>query len=56
MDEGLWSMVTAAGGMEKAILVLLAIASVALWSIVFLKIPELYAARKRSARFLSPPT
>src|SRR6266550_2298191 len=53
MDEGLWSMVTAAGGMEKGILVLLAIASIALWSIVFLKIPELYAAKKRSARFLS---
>jgi len=53
MDEGLWSMVTAAGGMEKAILVLLAFASVALWSIVFLKVPELYAAKKRSARFLA---
>jgi biopolymer transport protein TolQ len=53
MDEGLWSMVTAAGGMEKAILVLLAFASVALWSMVFLKVPELYAAKKRSAKFLA---
>ena len=52
MDDGLWSMVAAAGGMEKAILVLLAFASVALWAIVFLKVPELYSAKKRSAKFL----
>ncbi|HYG76018.1 MAG TPA: MotA/TolQ/ExbB proton channel family protein [Planctomycetota bacterium] len=52
MDDGLLSMVSAAGGMEKAILILLVFSSVALWSVVFLKIPELYAAKKNSARFL----
>jgi len=52
MDDGLLSMVAAAGGMEKAILIVLAVSSVALWSVVFLKVPELFFAKKNSARFL----
>ena len=53
MDEGLWSMVSAAGGMEKAILVVLAVCSIILWSIVFLKIPEFRAAKRNSALFMT---
>jgi biopolymer transport protein TolQ len=52
MNDGLLQMVSQAGGMEKAILILLAFSSIALWAVVFLKIPELYAAKKNSARFL----
>lgn len=52
MGEGIWSMVSQAGAMEQFILVLLALASVALWSIAFLKLPELRRAKKNSAAFL----
>jgi biopolymer transport protein TolQ len=52
MGDGIWSMISAAGGMEKSILLVLAVCSVALWSIVFLKIPELRRAKRNSARFL----
>jgi|GEM_PF-443174 len=52
MNDGLLQMVSSAGGMEKFILIVLAISSIALWAVVFLKIPEIYAAKKNSARFL----
>ena len=52
MGDGLLTMISTAGTMEKAILILLAIGSVALWSVVFLKIPELLGAKRNSKRFL----
>jgi biopolymer transport protein TolQ len=52
MNDGLLQMISSAGGMEKAILIILAFSSIALWAVVFLKIPEIYAAKKNSARFL----
>ena len=52
MDEGLWSMVSAAGAMEKGILALLLVMSIVLWTIVFLKLPEFIAARRSSNLFM----
>jgi biopolymer transport protein TolQ len=52
MGEGLWTMISNAGGMEQAIMLLLAVASVALWSLVFLKVPEMIRARKASEAFM----
>lgn len=53
MDDALWSMIAAAGTIEKGILVLLAVLSVALWSMVFLKAPEIFAAKKNGAKFMA---
>jgi biopolymer transport protein TolQ len=53
MDDALWSMITAAGTIEKGILVLLAVLSVALWSMVFLKAPEIFAAKRNGAKFMA---
>jgi biopolymer transport protein TolQ len=53
MDQGLWNMVANAGGVEQAVLVLLAIASMVMWSIIFLKVPEIRRARKSSAKFMA---
>ena len=53
MDDALWSMISAAGTIEKGILILLAVLSVALWSMVFLKAPEIFAAKRNGAKFMA---
>ena len=53
MDEGLWTMVAAAGAMEKGILILLGVCSIILWSMVFLKIPEFRAAKRNAQLFMN---
>lgn len=52
MDENLWQMVLMCGGIERVILYFLLALSIVLWSLVFLKLHDLYVARKNSAAFL----
>jgi len=52
MGDGIFQMIATAGRMEQAILVLLAVGSIALWAIVFLKFPEMRASRRNSMKFL----
>ena len=51
--DTLWPMVMGAGTVEKGILILLGILSLALWSIVILKVPEILAAKRNGAKFLA---
>lgn len=52
MGDGIFQMIATAGRMEQAILVMLALGSIALWAIVFLKFPELRASKRNSMKFL----
>jgi biopolymer transport protein TolQ len=52
MDESLWGMVQACGMIEKSILYMLLACSVFLWSLLFLKLHDLYVAKKNIANFL----
>jgi biopolymer transport protein TolQ len=51
--DTLWPMVMGAGTVEKGILILLGFMSLALWSIVILKVPEILAAKRNGVRFLA---